>query len=121
MGEADFEDPLRSSQTRTINAALRRSGHGACPFDHALPGESGTRNPLRGDGYFSWDGGLDKEFKITEKTKVQLRWEMFNLTNSVRFDSHSISSTLDNAGNFGQATVLLTNKRLAQFSARIEF
>jgi hypothetical protein len=90
-------------------------------FGHALPGDSGTRNPLRGDGYFSWDNGLDKEFRITEKIKMQLRWEMFNITNSVRFDSHSISATLDNPQNFGQATVLLTNKRLAQFSARVEF
>jgi hypothetical protein len=90
-------------------------------FDHALPGESGTRNPLRGDGYFSWDNGLDKEFHMTERFKMQLRWEMFNITNSVRFDSHSISATLDNPQNFGQATVLLTNKRLAQFSARVEF
>ena len=90
-------------------------------FDHALPGDSGTRNPLRGDGYFSWDAGLDKEFKITEHAKLQFRWEMFNITNSVRFDSHSISATLDNPQNFGQATVLLTNKRLAQFSGRIEF
>jgi hypothetical protein len=90
-------------------------------FGHALPGDSGTRNPLRGDGYFSWDSGLDKEFHITEHARLQLRWEMFNLTNSVRFDSHSISATLDNPVNFGQATVLLTNKRLAQFSARVEF
>jgi hypothetical protein len=90
-------------------------------FGHALPGDSGTRNPLRGDGYFAWDNGLDKEFHLTEKMKLQLRWEMFNITNSVRFDSHSISATLDNQNNFGQATVLLTNKRLAQFSARVEF
>ena len=90
-------------------------------FGHALPGDSGTRNPLRGDGYFSWDNGLDKEFRITDRYKVQLRWEMFNITNSVRFDSHSISATLDNPQNFGEATTLLTNKRLAQFSARVEF
>ena len=30
-------------------------------------------------------------------------------------------STLDNSANFGQATALLTNKRLAQFAGRIEF
>jgi hypothetical protein len=36
--------------------------------------------------------------------KLQLRWEMFNITNSVRFDSHSISATLDNPQNFGEAT-----------------
>ena len=90
-------------------------------FDHALPGDSGTRNPLRGDGYFAWDSGLHKEFHLTERVKLQLRWEMFNITNSVRFDSHSISATLDNPQNFGQATVPLTNERLAQFSARVEF
>jgi hypothetical protein len=90
-------------------------------FTHALPGDSGTRNPMRGDGYFSWDSGLDKDFKVTERVKAQIRWEMFNITNSVRFDSHSISATLDNPQNFGQATALLTNKRLAQFSARVEF
>jgi hypothetical protein len=90
-------------------------------FDFTLPGYSGTRNPLRGDGYYDWDTGLNKTFPITERAKLQLRWEMFNVTNSVRFDSHSINSTLDNAANFGQASVLLTNKRLAQFAARVEF
>ena len=29
--------------------------------------QSGTRNPLRGDGYYSWDTGFDKTFKITER------------------------------------------------------
>ncbi|WP_158749342.1 carboxypeptidase-like regulatory domain-containing protein [Acidobacterium sp. S8] len=90
-------------------------------FDFTLPGGSGTRNPLRGDGYFSWDTGLNKAFAITERAKVQLRWEMFNVTNSVRFDAQSINSTLDNGPNFGQARTLLTNKRLAQFAARVEF
>jgi Carboxypeptidase regulatory-like domain len=90
-------------------------------FDFTLPGGSGTRNPLRGDGYYSWDTGLNKTFSVTERIKLQLRWEMFNVTNSVRFDSHSINSTLDNGPNFGQANTLLTNKRLAQFAARVEF
>ncbi len=31
-------------------------------FRFAYPGESGTRNPLRGDGYFSLDAGLGKNF-----------------------------------------------------------
>jgi hypothetical protein len=90
-------------------------------FDFTLPGGSGTRNPLRGDGYYDWDTGLNKTFPIAERAKLQLRWEMFNVTNSVRFDSHSINATLDNAPNFGQAGTLLTNKRLAQFAARVEF
>ena len=90
-------------------------------FAHALPGESGTRNPLRGDGYFDWDEGIAKTFPITERAKLVLRWDMFNVTNSVRFDPQSISATLDNPQTFGQATALLTNYRLAQFAARLEF
>jgi len=46
---------------------------------------------------------------------------MFNMTNSVRFDPQSISATLDNPQSFGQATQELTNYRLAQFAARVEF
>ncbi len=90
-------------------------------FAHALPGQSGTRNPLRGDGYFDWDEGLNKTLPLTERFKLILRWDMFNVTNSVRFDPQSINSTLDNPQKFGQASALLTNYRLAQFAARIEF
>jgi hypothetical protein len=90
-------------------------------FAHALPGQSGSRNPLRGDGFFDWDEGVNKSFAFTEKTKLILRWDMFNVTNSVRFDPQSISSTLDNPQSFGEATALLTNYRLAQFAARFEF
>ena len=94
-------------------------------FAHALPGQSGTRNPLRGDGFFDWDEGVNKTFPLTigsaERARLILRWDMFNVTNSVRFDPQSISATLDNPQSFGQATGLLTNYRLAQFAARLEF
>ena len=90
-------------------------------FAHALPGQSGTRNPLRGDGFFDWDEGVAKTFPLTERMRLILRWDMFNVTNSVRFDPQSISATLDNPQTFGQATALLTNYRLAQFAARLEF
>ena len=90
-------------------------------FAHALPGQSGTRNPLRGDGYFDWDEGVNKTFPITERVKLTIRWDMFNTTNSVRFDPQSISASLDGPQSFGNATALLTNYRLAQFAARVEF
>ena len=90
-------------------------------FAHGLPGQSGSRNPLRGDGFFDWDEGVNKTFKIAESMKLILRWDMFNVSNSVRFDPQSISSTLDNPQSFGQATQELTNYRLAQFAARFEF
>jgi hypothetical protein len=120
-----------ATQTARIPSRAARHGHlaqrfadpqavFAC-FDYTLPGSSGTRNPLRGDGYYDWDAGLNKTFTITERMRLQLRWETFNVTNSVRFDSHSINSTLDNATNFGNATVPLIDQRKAQFAARFEF
>jgi len=90
-------------------------------FSHALPGQSGTRNPLRGDGFFDWDNGVNKTFGLGDRVNLVLRFDMFNMTNSVRFDPQSISATLDNPQTFGQATGLLTNYRLAQFAGRIEF
>ncbi len=41
---------------------------------------------FRGDGYFDIDSGLSKVFKITESQGVKFAWEVFNVTNSARFD-----------------------------------
>ncbi|WP_324833443.1 hypothetical protein [Alloacidobacterium sp.] len=57
---------------------------------------------MRGDGYYDWDAGLNKLIAIVERARLQLHWKMFNVTNSVRFDSHSINATLDNAPNLSR-------------------
>jgi len=85
------------------------------------PGESGMRNPLRGDGYYTWDAGLDKTFLLHERARLQFRWEVFNVTNSVRFDPHSVSVNLDYPSSFGVAGSTLTEKRVMQLSGRVEF
>jgi hypothetical protein len=90
-------------------------------FDFTLPGGSGSRNPLRGDGYFEQDAGLGKTFPISDRFKVKAGAEMFNVTNSVRFDAHSVSARVDNPNGFGNATSTLTNPRLVQFYGRFEF
>ena len=90
-------------------------------FDFTLPGGSGTRNPMRGDGYFEDDAGLGKTFDVNQRIHLKFGIEVFNVSNSVRFDAHSISNNLANPGTFGNATSELTNPRLAQFYARIEF
>jgi hypothetical protein len=90
-------------------------------FDFALPGESGSRNVLRGDGYFEEDAGLGKTFPLHASMRVKAGVEVFNVTNSVRFDAHSVSARIDNSNGFGTATTALTNPRLAQFYARFEF
>jgi hypothetical protein len=90
-------------------------------FDFTLPGGSGTRNPLRGDGYFEDDAGLGKTFNLTERFHLKIGVEVFNVSNSVRFDSHSVSANISAPTTFGNATSELTNPRLAQFYGRIEF
>jgi hypothetical protein len=89
-------------------------------FDFCLPGDSGSRKILRGDGYFEQDAGLAKTFPINERFHVKTGMELFNVTNSVRFDAHSVSANITNSDGFGNATATLTNPRLAQFYGRVE-
>ncbi len=92
-------------------------------FDFTLPGGVGNRNILRGDGYFTIDLGVSKRFSMpySEKHSLQVRWETFNLTNSVRFDIAAMSINLGNMGNFGKYSDVLTQPRVMQFGLRYEF
>jgi hypothetical protein len=91
-------------------------------FVEPLPGQAGQRNSFRGDGYFSTDLGLSKRWHLSEHHSLQLRWEVFNVTNSVRFDVQSLQGSLDSSGSsFGQYTRLSTNPRVMQFALRYEF
>jgi carboxypeptidase family protein len=60
-------------------------------FRPARPGEVGDRNVLRAPGYISLDMGLYKSFKIKEGHALQFRWEVFNVTNTQRFDGLTIA------------------------------
>ena len=53
-------------------------------FRNALPGEAGDRNVFRLPGYVSLDLGLSKEFSVpgSEKQRLQIRVEGFNVTNT---------------------------------------
>jgi hypothetical protein len=99
-------------------------------FNPALPGQVGVRNFVRGDGYFGIDLGLSKRWKMpwSDKQTVALRWEVFNVTNSTRFDfndqnasSASESNNSIAVPNFGNYTHLMTNPRVMQFALRYEF
>jgi hypothetical protein len=96
-------------------------------FRFSYPGESGQRNELRGPGYFGIDMGLNKSWAITETQSVKLSWEVFNVTNSVRFDvaplPQSSNGRLDSAATdvFGTFTSTLTKPRVMQFALRYSF
>jgi hypothetical protein len=96
-------------------------------FDYAYAGQAGQRDNIRGDGFYGVDLGLAKRWIMpwTEKQSLQFRWEVFNVTNSVRFDVQSglISGALGkgSGGSFGNYAGLLTNPRIMQFALRYEF
>ena len=102
------------------NPAAARAG-----FDYTYPGQSGSRNVLRGPGYASWDMSLTKRWKLPwEGHTLQFRGEVFNVANLHRFNAQSVSSafTLQQLpSSFGDYTSLLTQPRVMQFALRYEF
>jgi hypothetical protein len=61
-------------------------------FRDARPGEAGDRNVIRGPGYISLDAGLSKSFRMPwEGHSIQFRWEVFNVTNTQRFDGNTLA------------------------------
>jgi len=92
-------------------------------FDYTFPGQSGTRNVIRGQGFFTIDMSLDKRFQMpwSEKQSVQFRAEVFNLTNTARFDVNQSSLGLGDQGSFGKYNGTLGTPRVMQFGLRYEF
>lgn len=89
-------------------------------FFYALPGQSGQRNNIRGEGFLNTDMNLAKSFKITERQSFQFRWQVFNTFNTHRFDVQGIQDEQD-AGGFGNYTSLLTEPRTMEFSGVFTF
>jgi hypothetical protein len=98
-------------------------GAAIAAFRHPYPGEGGQRNELRGPGYFGVDAGIGKEWNITEDQILKFSWEVFNVTNSVRFDAAAASNDFDltSSTNFGVYGSTLTKPRVMQFSLRYSF
>ncbi len=90
---------------------------------NALPGEAGARNNFRGDGYFGIDARLAKTWKLSERAGLQFAWDVFNVTNSVRFDVNPLTSlqNLTTSGSFGVYGATLTTPRVQQLSLRFSF
>ena len=93
------------------------------PIRNPLPGEAGSRNAFRGDGYFGIDSGLSKAWKLYREQTLKFTWEVFNVTNSVRFDVNPLNSLQNqtSSGEFGVYGAVLTQPRIQQFSLRYSF
>jgi hypothetical protein len=91
-------------------------------FAPTFPGQSGSRNVIRGDGYAGIDASLSKRWRMpVEGHSLQFRWETFNVTNLVRFNVQSNPPSINQSSSFGNYTGLLTQPRNMQFALRYEF
>jgi len=103
------------------NAFQGGPGVGNTSFRFPFPGEPGQRNNFRGPGYFGIDASLAKVWKIQESKSLRFTWDVFNVTNSVRFDVGSLSNILANQPSLGKFTQTLTKPRVMQFALRFSF
>jgi len=90
-------------------------------FDFPFPGQVGNRNNLRGPGYFSTDMSLQKAWSLGESRSLRFGWDVFNVSNSVRFDAQNSFPAIDTATTFGNFGNTLNDSRKMQFSLRFEF
>ena len=103
------------------NASAINSGvYNGSPIRLPYAGEAGQRNNFRGDGYLDLDSGLSKSWKIADLGALKFAWEVYNVTNTNRFDPFSIGSGLTGA-SLGTASTLLTIPRRMQFGLRYDF
>jgi hypothetical protein len=83
-------------------------------------GRQTLRNNFRGDGYFDIDSGLSKAWTFARYGALKFSWEVYNVSNSVRFDPFSINTQLT-SGTLGVASSELTSPRRMQFALRYDF
>ena len=88
-----FPDPL-TTRSAITNAATA--------FATPAAGKLGScgKDSARGPGFHQLDLNFVKEFKLQGTTKLQARWEVFNLTNTVNLGG--FLSTSIRSGNFGK-------------------
>ncbi|HKW35394.1 MAG TPA: TonB-dependent receptor [Candidatus Acidoferrum sp.] len=132
--------PLSACPTRgDANNAPKLFGCGPTAayqsFRNAYPGETGQRNLFRLPGYTNLDLGLDKTFILpwSEKQKLQLRWEVFNVANFQPFGTVDTSRTgfgiaadpavrnLQAPKNFSNFTAIQGQFRTMQIALRYSF
>jgi hypothetical protein len=89
----------------------------AVPQGAVRPGNAG-RGTVRGPGYGNLDGALLKSFIFTERTRLQLRGEFFNLTNHA--NPNGFSSTNITSSSFGQISSY-RQARQVQIGAKFTF
>jgi hypothetical protein len=77
-----------------------------------------SRDPARGPAYRDLDLGLTKNTRFTERLMLELRGEVFNVTNTPAFAQPNATV---GATNFGSITATTADPRVAQVAAKLHF
>jgi hypothetical protein len=114
-----------------VVSVFQNSSAAWADFQNPYPGQAGSRNVIRGDGYAGLDLALSKIWKMPwESQSLQFRWEVFNVPNLNRFNVQSglqsgaacaCIASMQQSQTFGNYTGLLTQPRVMQFALRYEF
>ena len=99
------------------------------PAAFAVPalGTFGNMNPyeLTGPGFWEWDQTIARQLHITERHRIEVRAEAYNLTNSLRL---GLPGTTLSSGTFGRVTADATPPgpttapaRVMQFAVKYVF
>jgi len=114
---------VNGAPTVFANAGAINSGtNNGTPIRLSYPGETGERNNFRGDGIFGIDSGLSKSWRFGEYGALKFDWEVFNVTNSVRFnDNPSVFGVGLTGGNLGTYSAMQNLPRRMQFGLRYDF
>jgi hypothetical protein len=104
-------------------AGLQNGVASGYPWRLPYAGEAGNRNNFRGDGFFGIDTSLAKTWHLWSEHQLRFAWDVFNSTNSVRFDTNPNTSldVLSTDGSMGVYSRTLTTPRVQQFSLRYSF
>ncbi len=125
----DLTQPLPAGFTRSSLVIRGAAPLGQAPFPGQVffrnaPGSTGNTqiNFINGPIYFNWNAGLFRNFKMGENGRnLQLRMEVFNVTNRANFNIGESSGIFNvNSDTFGRISGTF-DPRIIQFGARFDF
>jgi len=89
-------------------------------FSYTNGGQVGSRNTLRGPGFWNFDTRFTKQFNLTESHKLTFQWDAYNAFNHTNFADPGVDITAP-PSTFGQITSQANVNRVMQFALRYDF
>lgn len=139
IGGRTLQDPRGAVRPDLVGKPTIHSGVTDCyiynprnPFCAGLSGTDAFRDQpvgsfgsagvgiLRAPGFFNWDFGLGKKFKVSESNFIDFRAEFFNFTNHPSFNPPA-SGFNQTSLTFGQVTSVISPPRIIEFALKYHF